>query len=88
VTLDDNGAIERVGIGLTNVDVTPIRAARSEDTLRGRPLTDEAIREAAELAAADSDPQSDLRGPAEYKRDMIRVLTMRALRRAVERAQS
>ena len=41
---------------------------------------------AAVLAAAASDPAADLRGSEEYKRDMVRVLTLRALRRAIARA--
>ena len=48
---------------------------------------DEAIREAAYLAAQAADPASDLRGPADYKRAVTRTVTRRALTRAVERAR-
>jgi carbon-monoxide dehydrogenase medium subunit len=44
------------------------------------------IAAAARAAAEESDPAADLRGSVEYKRDLVRVLTARALRRAVERA--
>jgi aerobic carbon-monoxide dehydrogenase medium subunit len=45
------------------------------------------IRHAAELAAGESNPIEDIRGSVEYKRDIVRVLTARALNRAIERAK-
>jgi carbon-monoxide dehydrogenase medium subunit len=86
LTLGDNGACARVGIGLTNVGPTPIKATRAEGLLRGQRPDDATIREAARAAAAESDPAEDLRGSVEYKRDLVRVLTTRAIRRALERA--
>jgi aerobic carbon-monoxide dehydrogenase medium subunit len=85
LTVGDNGACARAGIGLTNVGPTPIKAQRAEGLLRGQRLDDATIREAARAAAADSDPSEDLRGSVEYKRDLVRVLTIRAIRRALER---
>ncbi len=82
----ENGSCASIGIGLTAVGPTTIRASEAEDALRGGSLDEDALRAAAELAAAASDPAADLRGSEEYKRDMVRVLTLRALRRAVERA--
>jgi len=86
VTLSANGTCERAGIGLTNVGPTPIKARRAGEFLRGKRLDEATIKQAGQLAAEESQPESDLRGPAEYKRDLIRVLTARALRRALERA--
>ena len=85
--LDEKGNVATAGIGLTNVGPTAIRARGAEDALRGRAPDDKAIAVAAEAAAAESQPVADLRGPAEYKRDVVRVLTTRALRRAVARAK-
>ena len=82
----ENGSCASIGIGLTAVGPTTIRASEAEDALRGGSLDEAALRAAAELAAAASDPAADLRGSEEYKRDMVRVLTLRALRRAIERA--
>jgi carbon-monoxide dehydrogenase medium subunit len=87
VTLSASGTCEAAGIGLTNVGLTPIKATRAETALKGKRLDAAVISEAAELAAAAAEPADDLRGPAEYKRDLVRVLTARALRRALERAQ-
>jgi carbon-monoxide dehydrogenase medium subunit len=86
VTLDSGGICQRVGIGLTNVGPTPIKAARAEGFLRGKRPDAAAIKQTAQLAAEACQPVSNLRGPAEYKRDLVRVLTARALRRALERA--
>jgi aerobic carbon-monoxide dehydrogenase medium subunit len=86
VTLSPDGTCARAGIGLTNVGSTPIKAEKAEGLLLGKRLDDGTITQAAQLAAADSRPTADLRGSAEYKRDLIRVLTARALRRALERA--
>ncbi len=86
ITLSAIGACERVGIGLTNVGPTPIEARRAEEFLRGKRLDEGTVKQAAILAAEESQPESDLRGPAEYKRDLIRVLTGRALKKALERA--
>jgi aerobic carbon-monoxide dehydrogenase medium subunit len=86
VTLDADGNCQYVGIGLTAVDATPVKAARAEAALRGRPLDDAGIRAAAQIASEECDPVADLRGPAEYKRAMVRELTRRALTKARERA--
>jgi carbon-monoxide dehydrogenase medium subunit len=85
--LDGKGNVAMAGIGLTNVGPTAIRARRAEDALRGRVPDDKAIAAAAEAAAAESQPVADLRGPVAYKRDVVRVLATRALRRAVARAK-
>ncbi len=86
VTLGGQGEIARIGIGLTNAGPTPIKATAAEEYLRGRQPDAAAIAEAARLAAEATSPSADRRGSVEYKRDMARVLTSRALARAVERA--
>jgi carbon-monoxide dehydrogenase medium subunit len=88
VTLGANGACEQAGIGLTNVGLTPIKATKAEASLKGKALDEAAIKQAAELAAQAAEPSADLRGSVEYKKDLVRVLTARALRKAVERAAS
>lgn len=86
ITLDANGNVSYAGIGLTNVSQTPVKARNAEQALLGKPLNDASIHQAADLAAAASQPISDTRGPAEYKRDMVHTLTVRALRKALARA--
>ena len=65
-----------------------MRAARAEAALRDGGLDEASLRRAGELAAEESQPVSDSRGPADYKRAVVRTLTVRALRAAVERARS
>jgi carbon-monoxide dehydrogenase medium subunit len=80
------GVCSQAGIGLTNVGPKAIRPVAAEQFLVGKRLDDQTIREAARLAADAAEPTSDLRGPAEYKRSVVRALTARALRKAAERA--
>lgn len=86
VTLDSSGAVQRAGIGLTNVGPIPIKAKAAEDFLKGKKLDAGSITQAAQLASDASQPSSDLRGPAEYKKGLVKELTKRALSRAGERA--
>jgi carbon-monoxide dehydrogenase medium subunit len=88
LTLAPGGEVAEVGIGLTNAGPMPLRAKAAEDFLRGKAPSQEAIAEAARLAAEATSPSADRRGAIEYKRQMSRVLTARALKRAVDRAQT
>jgi carbon-monoxide dehydrogenase medium subunit len=78
--------IADVGIGLTAVGAAHFVAAEAEEFLRGLPPTEEAFGRAGEIAAEHCNPASDQRGPAEYKRHLVRELTARVLRTAVARA--
>src|SRR5215467_5202663 len=86
LTLDGGGTISKAGIGLTNVGPTPIKARQAEDFLRGKKPDSAALAQAGQLAADAAQPSSDLRGPAEYKKGLVKELTRRALARALERA--
>ena len=87
LTLRGDGTCEQAGIALTNVGLTPIKAVSAENVLRGNRLDDPTIARAAESAAEAAEPIADLRGSVAYKRDLVRVLTARALRKAMARAQ-
>ncbi|MEM4280967.1 MAG: xanthine dehydrogenase family protein subunit M [Candidatus Caldarchaeum sp.] len=86
VVLNAKNEFEKVGIGLTAVAPAPFRATDAEKILLGQKPSKELIEEAAKAAAAMSDPSSDLRGSAEYKREMARVFTRRSLNKALGRA--
>jgi carbon-monoxide dehydrogenase medium subunit len=75
-------------IALTNVNPVPSRARNAEQWIIGKELTEAVLESAGRAAAAECDPAADLRGSVEYKRDLTRVLTKRAIRRAMERAGS
>jgi carbon-monoxide dehydrogenase medium subunit len=87
LTLDEKGICQKLGIGLTNVGPTPVKARKAEEFLRGKKLDEANSRQAAQLAADESTPSPDLRGPVEYKKGLVKELTKRALSRAVERAR-
>ena len=74
-------------IALGSVAPTPLRARKAEGILTGQEITDQLIEEAAEVAAKEASPISDIRGGAEYRLDMIRVLCRRGARAALARAQ-
>src|SRR5215475_1914030 len=86
LTLDDSGTIQKIGIGMTNVGPTPLPARKAEAALTGKKPDQATVEQAAKLAADESQPSSDLRGPAEYKKGLIKELTGRALSRALESA--
>ena len=76
--------LQSARIALGAVAPTPIRAYRAESVLNGQVVTPKLIEQAAEQAAGEANPISDLRGSSEYRREMIRVLTRRTLRSACE----
>jgi aerobic carbon-monoxide dehydrogenase medium subunit len=80
----DNGNVGQAGIGLTGVGATNLRAEAAEQALVGHALTGDVIDEAARLAGEAADPQDDIRGTAEFKRNAIRVLTARGLRKVAQ----
>ena len=87
LNLDSGGSIQNIGIGLTNVGSTPIRASSAEQLLQGKNPDEKMIAEAGRLSAADSEPMEDLRGSAEYKRALVDELTQRAIKLSQQRAE-
>jgi carbon-monoxide dehydrogenase medium subunit len=83
----ENGTIADAGVGLSAVGSNAVHATRAEEALRGKEPSGETLEAAAAMAAEDSSPSSDQRGPADYKRHLAAELTKRALRRAVARAR-
>jgi aerobic carbon-monoxide dehydrogenase medium subunit len=87
LTMKD-GRIGQAGIALTSVGPQNIKAKAAEAALAGAEPGEKAFREAARLAAEASQPSSDVRGSAEYKRNIVRVYVQRGLARALEIARS
>jgi aerobic carbon-monoxide dehydrogenase medium subunit len=79
VALDASARCVEARIGLGGAAPTPMRAAQAERALRGEALSDAAVRAAAEAAAREADPLSDLMGSADYRREMVRVWVRRLL---------
>ena len=85
VTLDNAGACKDVRLGLAGVGSTPIRATKAEDVLKGQKPSDALVAEAGEKAAEMSNPSSDIRGSAEYKREMVKVHVRKAIKQSLSR---
>jgi carbon-monoxide dehydrogenase medium subunit len=77
----DGGRCRGARIALAGAAPTAMRAARAERVLRGETLSDSVLAEAADAAAAEADPLSDLMGSAGYRKEMVRVWTRRLLAR-------
>jgi len=87
LTLDGKDACKDVRIVLGCVGLTAIRAEQAEAELRGKKIDEKAIQRAAEAAREAAEPQSDMRGAADYKRALVAALVKRALGMAVRRAR-
>jgi aerobic carbon-monoxide dehydrogenase medium subunit len=82
-----NGSVGTAGIALTGVGPKNLRAEAAEQALAGRALDDEAMSEAARLAAEAAEARTDVRGTEAYKRNVVRVFVERGLRKAAEVAR-
>lgn len=88
IGIDKNIVCTYVGIGLAALGPTNLRAKKAEGALLGRIVNERTIAEAAEAVSEDAQPASDpLRGSVEYKREMAKVYTRRALMTAFRRAK-
>ncbi len=86
ITLDrERGLFGDARIGIGAVAPTPLRARRAEEALIGHLINNETIQAASEEAMEEASPISDIRGDADYRREMIRVMVARAIKRAMKR---
>jgi carbon-monoxide dehydrogenase medium subunit len=86
VTVDDQGRCAAARIALLSVGDRPMLAQHAGDALLGQMPSPDAIRAAADAAAADDiDPSSDIHASARYRRHLAGVLTRRALTMAFSR---
>lgn len=86
VRLGAGGEVAELSIVLAAVAPTPLRALRAEAGLRGHRPTARLLEAAAQAASEEARPIGDVRGSAAYRRDMVRVLTRRALEQALQEA--
>jgi CO/xanthine dehydrogenase FAD-binding subunit len=86
MTLDEAGRCLETRLGFTGIGPVPQRAARAEAALRGEVVTLERLQQAAQVADAELDPDSDVHASAAYRRQLAKVLAQRTLQAAWERA--
>lgn len=72
-----------IRIAMGSVGPTPLRSKRGEDLLRGQPITEALLDEAARICAQDVRPTTDINGSEEFKRQILHVLVRRAVNKAV-----
>jgi carbon-monoxide dehydrogenase medium subunit len=88
IVLDFDGTkVRSAAIALGSIAPTIIRADSAESCLMGKRLDEETIQKAGTLARDASRPIDDIRGSAVYRREMVRVITARALRAIRENAE-
>ena len=85
---DESRTFRDVRLAYANAAPTIFRATRAEAVLRGHTLTEDGLEAAAETACAESNPRTSWRANGEYRLELIRALTKRAIRRAWEKASS
>jgi carbon-monoxide dehydrogenase medium subunit len=86
VTLTNGSSCRDVRIGIGAAGPTPLRADSAEQYLKGETLNEAKIQEAAERAVEGVNPPSDMHGSGQFRLQMIKVLTKRSLKLAVDRA--
>ncbi len=85
--LADDGTIAAAGIGLTSVVPHPTKVTDAEAILVGQTPSEELFAEAAAATASASSPTTDVRGTADWKRNVVRVFTQRGLADALAQAR-
>jgi len=87
LSLDEAGGIAQAAIGLGSVAPTPIRATEAEELLLGKVLDADLAAQAAEVAARATAPITDIRGSADYRREVVQSVLPAVLRTAHCRAR-
>ena len=87
MTLTAGNICQGIRLVLGAAGPVPVASTEIEQALTGRPLTDDKLQEAAGALVELSDPPTDARGSAEFKRVMLRSLFMRAAHTAMQRAR-
>jgi len=79
MALESGGVCRDVKIVLGAVAPTPMRAKKAEGVLRGKKVEPALVEEAAQVASGEAQPITDVRASAEYRREMVKVFTRRAI---------
>jgi len=83
----DKKVCQEARIALGAVAPTPMRAPKAEQVLLGRAVNEETAKEAGNTARLEAKPISDIRASEAYRRDMVGVLTKRAIMAALDRTR-
>ena len=83
--IDKDSKCRDIRIALGSVAPIPMRAKEAEDAMRGQTISEESIQRAGDIASREVAPIDDIRGSAEYRRQMVKILVMRAIKEAYNR---
>lgn len=87
VEVDEQERVEEARIVMQAVGVIPLRAKQAEGAMMGRKITEKLLQEVAELASREARPISDVYGSADYKREMVKLITKHVVKEALRRAR-
>jgi carbon-monoxide dehydrogenase medium subunit len=79
--------LEDVKIALGAVAPTPIRAKKAEAILRGKKMDQTLLEKCGQAASDEAKPIDDIRGSADYRRELVAVLVKRAMTQAIQQAE-
>lgn len=82
-TNNSKSAIEDIRIAVGPMDYKPLRAAETENVLKGQPLTEKTLKSAQQTIIKEIKPRDSFQGSASYKTDMVKVFLTRAIVEAV-----
>ena len=83
ITLESGGTCRDVKIVLGAVAPTPMRAKKAEEMLRGKKIEPALIEEVAQVTSGEAQPITDVRASAEYRKEMVKVFTRRAIEQII-----
>jgi len=87
-TLDDAGICQDIRIALGAAAAKPVRAFKAEAVLKGKKITDAALKKAGIAASEEAEPVTDINASEEYRRDLLKVLVPRVVSEALTKAKA
>lgn len=82
ITLDGE-VCKDIKLVLGAVAPTPMRARRAEELIKGKKIEEDLVNQVAKVASEEARPISDVRATAEYRKEMVKVFTRRAIREVI-----
>lgn len=85
LVINDDSRCELARIAMGAVAPTPVRAKRAETLMAGEKMSDPLIEEVSKMAAEEAKPISDIRSSANFRREIVKILVNRCIRKSMER---
>jgi carbon-monoxide dehydrogenase medium subunit len=85
LVVNNDSRCELARIAMGAVAPTPVRAKKAEILMTGEKINNELIEEVSKIAAEEAKPISDIRASADYRREIVKVLVNRCIRKSMKR---